>query len=84
MLTLDANEFKKLLAKIDINTARELANNAISDAKTQSAYSAAGGLASAGIAAYGQYDKNQGVQPTSEVDGGGGQNQPQTQAQVYK
>lgn len=59
LLTLDANEFKKLLAKIDINTARELANNAISDAKTQAAYGAAGGLASAAISGYGEYDRNQ-------------------------
>jgi hypothetical protein len=84
LLTLDTNEFKKLLAKIDIDTARELANNAISDAKTQSAYSAAGGLASAGIAAYGQYDKSQSQpQQTSNVDSGGGQNQPLSQVQVY-
>jgi len=45
------------LAKINLDHARQMANNAMSDARAAGMISAAGGLASAGISTYGQAQK---------------------------
>lgn len=57
LLSIDADQYKKLIASIDISRAMDLAQNAIDDAKSAGRWEAAGGLASAGISAYGDSEK---------------------------
>lgn len=58
ILDTNSREFKEAMAKMDVNTAWDMFGNSLAAEKQRAAYSGAGSLATAGIGAYGAYQKD--------------------------